>query len=69
MDTWILNFLFSGSHDATQNSAMMYSFLATFNINSIAPFAWLKEIISIIPDYPANQLPGVLPKQKQAVVC
>ena len=58
------NYLFAGSHDAAQNAAMMYSFLATCKINNIEPFAWLKEILSIIPDYPANQLHRLLPGQK-----
>ncbi|HNX08126.1 MAG TPA: IS66 family transposase [Bacteroidales bacterium] len=58
------NYLFAGSHDAAQNAAMMYSFLATCKINNIEPFAWLKETLSIIPDYPANQLHKLLPGQK-----
>jgi transposase len=58
------NYLFAGSHDAAQNAAMMYSFFATCKINNIEPFAWLKETLSIIPDYPANQLHKLLPGQK-----
>jgi transposase len=58
------NYLFAGSHDAAQNAAMIYSFLATCKINNIEPFAWLKETLSIIPDYPANQLHKLLPRQK-----
>jgi transposase len=58
------NYLFAGSHDAAQNAAMMYSFLATCKINNVEPFAWLKETLSIIPDHPANQLHKLLPGQK-----
>jgi transposase len=58
------NYLFAGSHDAAQNAAMMYSFLATCKINNVEPFAWLKETLSVIPDYPANQLHKLLPGQK-----
>jgi len=58
------NYLFAGSHDAAQNAALMYSFLASCKINNIEPFAWLKETLSIIPDYPANQLHKLLPGQK-----
>jgi len=58
------NYLFAGSHDAAQNAAMMYSFFATCKINNIEPYAWLKETLSIIPDYPANQLHKLLPGQK-----
>jgi len=58
------NYLFAGSHDAAQNAAMMYSFLATCKINNIEPFAWLRETLSIIPDYKVNQLHRLLPGQK-----
>lgn len=58
------NYLFAGSHDAAQNAAMMYSFLATCKINNVEPFALFKEVLSIIPDYPANQLHKLLPGQK-----
>ncbi len=58
------NYLFAGSHDAAQNAAMIYSFFATCKINNIEPFTWLKNTLSVIPDWPANQLDKLLPGQK-----
>jgi transposase len=57
------NYLFAGSHEAAQQAAMIYSLLATCKINNIEPFAWLKNILTIIPDHPANQLYKLLPGQ------
>ncbi len=58
------NYLFAGSHEAAQQAAIIYSLLACCKINNIEPFAWLKQTLSIIPDYPANQLHTLLPQQK-----
>lgn len=58
------NYLFAGSHDAAQNAAMIYSFLATCKLNNIEPFKWLNETLTHIPDHPANQLHKLLPEQK-----
>ena len=58
------NYMFAGSHDAAQNAAIIYSLLATCKLNNVEPFKWLKEILTILPDYPANQLHKLLPGQK-----
>lgn len=58
------NYLFAGSHEAAQQAAIIYSLLASCKINNIEPFAWLKQTLSIIPDYKANQLHILLPGQK-----
>lgn len=55
------NYLFAGSHDAAINAAVIYSFLATCKIRNVEPYAWLKNVLEIIPDYPANQLENLLP--------
>ena len=57
------NYLFAGSHEAAQQAAIIYSLLATCKINNIEPFFWLKQTLSIIPDYPANKLHTLLPRQ------
>jgi len=57
------NYLFAGSHEAAQNAAMIYSLLATCKINNVEPHAWLKEILTILPDCPANMLHELLPVQ------
>jgi len=58
------NYLFAGSHDGAQNAAMMYSMLATCKINELEPFEWLRDVITRIPDHPANKLDELLPRQK-----
>jgi transposase len=55
------NYLFAGSHEAAQQAAVIYSLVGTCKINNIEPFAYLTKILSIIPDYPVNQLHNLLP--------
>ena len=58
------NYLFAGSHEAAQQAAVIYSILGTCKINNIEPFSYLTNILSLISDYPANQLYTLLPRQK-----
>ena len=58
------NYLFAGSHEAAQQAAVIYSILATCKLHEVEPFAYLSKILSIIPDFPANQLHTLLPGQK-----
>ena len=55
------NYLFAGSHEAAQQAAVIYSLVGTCKIKNIEPFAYLTKILSIIPDYPVNQLHKLLP--------
>jgi transposase len=57
------NYMFAGSHDAAQQAAIVYSLLATCKINNVEPFEWLSNTLSVISDYPANQLHKLLPGQ------
>jgi len=38
------NYLFAGSHDAAQRTAMLYSFLGSCKMNDVEPSAWLKDV-------------------------
>ena len=58
------NYLFAGSHEAAQQAAVVYSLLGTCKINGIEPFSYLTKILTVLPDYPANQLHILLPGQK-----
>jgi len=40
---------------------MIYSFLGTCKIKNIEPFAWLRDILTALPDHPANRLSELLP--------
>jgi transposase len=55
------NYLFAGSHKGAKNAAVIYSLLATCKLRGIEPFAWLTKMLTVIPDYPANQLQKLLP--------
>lgn len=56
------NYLFAGSHAGAQSAAMFYSFFGTCRHNNVDPFTWLKKVLEIIPDYPANKLADLLPQ-------
>ena len=55
------NYLFAGSHDAAQRSAMLYSFMGTCKLRGVEPLEWLKTTLSKLPDYKANRLEELLP--------
>lgn len=56
------NYLFAGSHDSAQRSAMMYSFIGTCKINGINPTHWLYDIFLRIKDHPINKIEELLPQ-------
>ncbi len=56
------NYLFAGSHAGAKSAAMFYSFFASCRHNNVDPFTWLKKVLEIIPDYPANKLSDLLPQ-------
>jgi len=55
------NYLFAGSHDAAQRSAMIYSLLATCKKNEIEPSEWLTDVLIRIQDHPINKIGDLLP--------
>lgn len=63
------NYLFAGSHAAAQSAAMFYSFFGTCKNNNVDPFTWLKRVLEIIPDYPANKLSDLLPQNLDLSKC
>src|SRR6056297_3121298 len=56
------NYLFAGSHSGAQRAAMFYSFFGTCKKHGVNPWKWLKRVLELIPDYPANQLDDLLPQ-------
>ena len=56
------NWLFAGSHEAAQRSAMLYSLFATCKLHNIEPMKWLTEVLSIIKDHPINKIKELLPQ-------
>jgi transposase len=55
------NYLFAGSHEGARRSAMFYSFFACCKLNNINPQKWLEYVLSVIADFPVNQLHNLLP--------
>lgn len=55
------NYLFSGSHDAAQGAAVIYSLLATCKKQGVNPQEWLTDVLSRIPTHPAKRVQELLP--------
>jgi len=55
------NFLFCGSHDGAQRSAMLYSFMATCKLLSINPMVWMVDVLKKINKQPTDQIQDLLP--------
>jgi transposase len=55
------NYLFSGSHEGAQRSAMIYSFMGSCKMNNINPKEWLADILLRLPDTKQSELINLLP--------
>ena len=56
------NYLFAGSHDAAQRSAMIYSFFAMCKTEVVNPQQWLKYVFDHIMDTNIQKIEKLLPK-------
>ena len=59
------NYLFCGSHEAAQRSAMLYSLLGTCKMHQVEPYQWLKNVLHIIADHSINRIGELLPHHFQ----
>jgi transposase len=59
------NYLFAGSHEAAQRSAMLYSLLGTCKLHNINPFVWLRDVLQKISSHPINKIVILLPHHWQ----
>ncbi len=55
------NYLFAGSHEAAQRSAMLYSLLGICRLHGINPFIWLKDVLQRIATHHINKIEKLLP--------
>ena len=55
------NYLFCGSHEAAQRTAVIYSLLGTCKIQGINPYVWLKDVLTRIAAHPINKIKELLP--------
>jgi len=53
--------MFAGSHDGAKRAAMMYSFMGTCKLQNVDPYAWLKDVLTKIPDQSIQNLEELLP--------
>lgn len=56
------NYLFAGSHEAAQRSAMLYALLGTCKLHDLNPFIWLKDILKRLPTHHINKIEELLPQ-------
>jgi len=55
------NYLFAGSHDAAQWSAIFYSFFACCKANNVDPYEWLLDVMNRLPNHSIQNLEDLLP--------
>lgn len=55
------NFMFCGSHDGAQRSAMLYSFMGTCKLLGINPMVWMVDVLKKINKQHADQIQDLLP--------
>ncbi|MDP1870228.1 MAG: IS66 family transposase [Gallionella sp.] len=56
------NYLFAGSHEAAQRTAMLYTFFAACKHNNINPEVWINDVLNRINDYKASRLEELMPQ-------
>lgn len=54
-------YLFAGSHNSAELTAMIYSLLGTCKLKGVEPFQWLKNVFEVLPDWKFNRLEELLP--------
>ena len=55
------NYLFAGSHESAQRTAMLYTFFAACKHHGIDPEQWLTDVLNRINDYKISQLHELMP--------
>lgn len=56
------NYLFAGSHEAAQRTAMLYSFFAICKKHEVNPFQWLKYTLENIMSINHKRLNSLYPQ-------
>ena len=55
------NYLFLGSDAGGERAASLYSLLGTARLNDINPETYLRQVLTVIADYPVNRVAELLP--------
>jgi len=61
------NYLFAGSHEAAQRSAMLYSLFGTCKLHDVNSLTWLKNMLEIIPSHPISKIQELLPHNRNLI--
>lgn len=56
------NYLFAGSHESAQRTAMIYTFFAACKQQGIDPEVWLTDVLNRIHDHKVSQLHELMPQ-------
>jgi transposase len=62
------NWLFAGSERAGKRAAAIQSLLGTAKLNSIEPYAWLKDTLEKLPAWPNSRIDELLPLRHDPAV-
>jgi transposase len=55
------NWMFAGSDNGGRTAAVLFSFTATCRLLDLDPFAYLRDVLTRLPDLPADRLDDLLP--------
>ena len=55
------NYLFAGSHNGAKRAALIYTLVANAKLQELEPFAYMRDVLSRIADYPYKELADLLP--------
>ena len=55
------NYVFFGSDHGGERGALLYGLIGTCRLNGIDPEAYLRHILSILPEWPSNRVDELLP--------
>ena len=55
------NWFFAGPDSGGEHAMMFYSPIGTYHLNGIDPEAYLRHILSVLPEWPSNRVDELLP--------
>jgi transposase len=55
------SFIFFGSDHGGERGALLYGLIGTCRLNGIDPEAYLRHILSVLPEWPSNKVAELLP--------
>ena len=55
------NYMFAGSHEAAQRTAIIYSLVGSCKMQGVNPYLWLKDVLTRISMHAINKIKELLP--------